>query len=430
MAEWESRLAKEKSFSENVRRTCEEEASGILNNATAAAQNVHDKAKNDANTLCSEEESKVDAATLAHLTPLKKIADDAEGPASAAEAALKIASEDLELATARHDAAEELKISSITEAEQAKTQALEAAENAKRATIASTIEAAETIRSNAREDKEKKSTAKTDECDTGHTSLTEERDLVAQIKDKISTLTTVRDDETGEVDDCASKPCKNGGICHDGVDSYTCECANGWTGENCETNVDDCASNPCKNGGTCHDGIDSYTCECAKGFSGDNCDTKTLKLVRAPQESFKIHFDYQTPTIYLKNEGFGGTITKFKYKCQIKEHYSGNLGRAGEAMNSDKISNFDDDAESVLGGGAVINLNLAQGEQWSKRLSVPAARYYDGSRADLNFCAFVFLVDDEVLYKYSQAMYTKHGDTDARNQRGQTGVVHQNGAPE
>ena len=99
-------------------------------------------------------------------------------------------------------------------------------------------------------------------------------------------------------------------------------------------------------------------------------------------------------------------------------------------MNSDKISKFDDDAESVLGGGAVINLNLAQGEQWSKRLSVPAARYYGRDRADLNFCAFVFLVDDEVLYKYSQAMYTKHGDTDARNQRGRTGVVHQNGAPE
>ena len=60
----------------------------------------------------------------------------------------------------------------------------------------------------------------------------------------------------------------------------------------------------------------------------------------------------------------------------------------------------------------------------------PAAHRRLTTIRDLNFCAFIFLVDDKVLYKYSQAMYTKNGDTDARNQRGQTGVVHQNGAPE
>ena len=135
-----------------------------------------------------------------------------------------------------------------------------------------------------------RSTAKTDECDAGHRSLTEERSLVAQIRGKISTLTTVKDDETGEVDDCASQPCKNGGTCHDGVGSYTCECAHGWTGENCEINADDCASNPCKNGGTCHDGVGSYTCECAKGFLGDNCDVPS-------EVTFKVISDeptYQT----------------------------------------------------------------------------------------------------------------------------------------
>jgi hypothetical protein len=282
MAEWESRLAKEKTFSENVRRACEEEASGILNNATAHAQNVHDKARNDANTLCSEEEAKVDAASLAHLTPLKKIADDTEGPASAAEAALKIASEDLELATARRDAAEELKISSITEAEQAKTTALEMAENAKHALIRSIMEAAETIRSDARADKEKKSTAKTDECDAGHRSFTEERNLVSQIKDKISTLTTVRDDETGEADDCAGNPCKNGGVCKDGVKSFTCTCAAGYSGVTCETDIDDCASKPCKNGGTCKDGVDSFTCTCAPGYSGDTCETNVDECASSP----------------------------------------------------------------------------------------------------------------------------------------------------
>ncbi|MRG93427.1 FG-GAP-like repeat-containing protein [Polyangium spumosum] len=92
---------------------------------------------------------------------------------------------------------------------------------------------------------------------------------------------TGKDCETN-VDDCAPNPCQNGGTCTDGVDGYTCECAAGFTGTNCETNVDACAPNPCQNGGTCTDGVDGYTCECAAGFTGTNCETNVDDCAPSP----------------------------------------------------------------------------------------------------------------------------------------------------
>ena len=33
--------------------------------------------------------------------------------------------------------------------------------------------------------------------------------------------------------------------------------------------IDECISNTCNKKATCKDGINSYTCECNKGFTGD-----------------------------------------------------------------------------------------------------------------------------------------------------------------
>ena len=38
-----------------------------------------------------------------------------------------------------------------------------------------------------------------------------------------------------DIDECVSNPCKNGGNCIDGINSYKCSCTDGWKGKNCET---------------------------------------------------------------------------------------------------------------------------------------------------------------------------------------------------
>ncbi|XP_072047323.1 uncharacterized protein [Amphiura filiformis] len=86
----------------------------------------------------------------------------------------------------------------------------------------------------------------------------------------------VYDDETGDINECDSDPCLNGGTCNDGVNAYTCDCYNtGFSGTHCETNINECDSDPCLNGGTCNDGVNAYTCDCYNtGFSGTYCETK------------------------------------------------------------------------------------------------------------------------------------------------------------
>ena len=38
-----------------------------------------------------------------------------------------------------------------------------------------------------------------------------------------------------DIDDCANPTCGNGGWCVDGVNSYSCNCSAGYTGERCLT---------------------------------------------------------------------------------------------------------------------------------------------------------------------------------------------------
>jgi len=64
------------------------------------------------------------------------------------------------------------------------------------------------------------------------------------------------------------KPCKNNGTCKDGINSYSCQCANGYDGSDCENNIDECLTAMCYNNATCVDGIANYMCNCSLGYKG------------------------------------------------------------------------------------------------------------------------------------------------------------------
>lgn len=74
------------------------------------------------------------------------------------------------------------------------------------------------------------------------------------------------------------------------------------------SDIDDCASSPCKNGGTCTDGINSFTCQCQTcGCSNftlqDNCEIGMLYLIYTNLYVYP-YFVTKTNTSYCYIFGF------------------------------------------------------------------------------------------------------------------------------
>jgi hypothetical protein len=90
-----------------------------------------------------------------------------------------------------------------------------------------------------------------------------------------------------DVDDCASSPCLHGGVCTDGVDTFSCVCPMGFSGATCAKPVlpgDVCASNPCLHGGSCLGRNGGYACTCAAGFAGSTCSSRVNSDVPAASQ--------------------------------------------------------------------------------------------------------------------------------------------------
>ncbi len=44
------------------------------------------------------------------------------------------------------------------------------------------------------------------------------------------------------------------------------------------SDIDECEATPCENNGICTNSVGSYTCDCADGFDGDNCENSKIVL--------------------------------------------------------------------------------------------------------------------------------------------------------
>ena len=58
--------------------------------------------------------------------------------------------------------------------------------------------------------------------------------------------------------------------------------------------INECASNPCRNGGICKDGVNEYTCTCSAGYKGTTCQTSMCIKI------YKSFYKYILRTILLE----------------------------------------------------------------------------------------------------------------------------------
>ena len=83
---------------------------------------------------------------------------------------------------------------------------------------------------------------------------------------------------TAELETCRVDRCGDNGECVQRADGgIECTCDSGWGGRDCSVDIaDNCLSEPCENGGVCSDGINTFSCDCPPGWTGDTCENGKL----------------------------------------------------------------------------------------------------------------------------------------------------------
>ncbi|XP_043919164.1 basement membrane-specific heparan sulfate proteoglycan core protein isoform X3 [Protopterus annectens] len=101
------------------------------------------------------------------------------------------------------------------------------------------------------------------------------RELVIQGREIIFNDMDLRSHRVSNCPTCRDKPCKNNGVCLDSVaSSYTCKCAQGFAGTNCEhSEAQHCHPEACGPDATCVTKRDGkgYSCKCLLGKHGEKC---------------------------------------------------------------------------------------------------------------------------------------------------------------
>ena len=98
---------------------------------------------------------------------------------------------------------------------------------------------------------------------------------------------------------CQNK-CLNNGTCIINVQDKreSCLCSAAFAGDRCQINIDECSSSPCRNGGLCIDGLGEFICSCSEG------QLKTINLI------------FQTGCIHLIHPIDNSSIVRFHYTWQ------------------------------------------------------------------------------------------------------------------
>ncbi len=96
-----------------------------------------------------------------------------------------------------------------------------------------------------------------------------------------TSTTTDASDSSEPNSPCQPNPCEHG-TCEEQADSYSCECFDGYDGDECENNINDCNSNQCEHG-TCVDLVEDYECDCgSSGYAGDFCEVEIQTCAETP----------------------------------------------------------------------------------------------------------------------------------------------------